>query len=53
MIYIYNKIIRQRQELYEKIRGHTTLEYKKESWIFLKRNLERKNRSSQTLNYKY
>ena len=29
MIYIYNKIIRQRQELYEETKKHTTPKYKK------------------------
>ena len=47
MIYIYNKIIKQRQVAREETRERPVPEYKKENWIFLKRNLERKNRLSQ------
>ena len=46
MICIHNKIIEQRQTTREETRKKTTSEYKEENWIFLKRNSERKNRSS-------
>ena len=46
MIRIYNKIIGQQQIIRKEIRKKPTLKYKKENWIFLKRNLERKNRFS-------
>ena len=53
MIYIYKKIIGQRQIIREEIRKRPTLKYKKENWVFLKRNLKRKNRFSQILNHKF
>ena len=53
MICIYNKIIEQRQGLRKEIRGHTISKYRKESWVFLKRNSRKKDRLSQILDHKY
>ena len=53
MIRIYNKIIGQKQVIRKEIREQTTPKYKKENWIFLKKNLKRKNRLSQILDHKY
>ena len=44
MIYIHNKIIKQKQTIREETRERPILEYKKENWIFLKRNSGKKNR---------
>ena len=53
MIHIHNKIIEQRQTIREETRESSTSEYKRGNWVFLKRNSERKDRSSQTLDHKY
>ena len=46
MIRVYNKIIKQKQVTREKTREQTVLNYERKNQIFLKRNFERKDRSS-------
>ena len=53
MIRIHNKIIRQKQVIRKKTREQTVPEYEKGNWVFLKRNSERKDRSSQIFDHKY